>query len=538
MNRLFSTANGRRPLAPAFINRLDNWLLLNYPTLWATRAHLFLWYALIGYALITGTFWILPDDPRTRSSLEEHQVVVGLLAALGIILWLIYLLRFNTFKRYGQPNTLAPGLQLLVFWAVFFIAGFSIMIPAYVEKYRAESAYTPDELTDAINQINYCVNVVEHEYNPVNLEADTVLFVATQEEAIYRINVNDSYQKSTTQVTDSLKDTVYTISLLHLYRNHVTWEPIGNKDEWLQREDTLVLLGDTGLVHYSWYNIIYMSENNSPDYSSVRPLRAYQLYYLVYKQKTVSETEALNTLNKLSLKYASIPIMNDYGDDTVYRKSNATETEYDFEYYGNNIINRYLFEYRYNLNEIDTAIERIERRMYRFERTDFLTLHLLVLTYLSLALALALVAFRHSSLKTFAAAFLTGIVLSVVTGVGLALFNARTEGVLITILVYIISFHAFSLGIFRARKRSLWQGISLQLSVYSVYFIPLLCVGLYYTRLHAQYPYYDDDRYDYLFVNESLHYIYAQWAGVALLLGLMLLFYGRMYKKWFAQPEE
>jgi hypothetical protein len=538
MNRLFTIANGRRPLAPAFINRLDKWLLLNYPTLWATRVHLFLWYALIGYAVIYGTFRILPDDPRHRSSLEEHQVVVGLLAALGIILWLIYLLRFNTFKRFGQPNPLAPALQLLLFCCVFFIASFSIMLPAFVEHQSARSEYTADELTDAVNQINYCVNVVEHEYNPVQIYPDTVIFVATEDEARERNNINNSYSNATEEVADTLSDTTYTISLRHLYREHVSWEPIGNKDEWLQREDTLVLLGDSGLVHYKWFNIVYVHENQSPDYSSVRPLSAYQLYHLIYKKKTVSEEEALNTLNKLSMKFAGMPIWNDYGPESNYRKHADSISVPKLIEYQEDIWESYLFDYRYNLSGIDKAIENIERRMYRFERRDYVSTMCLVSGYLSLALSLILLMFRHSSLKTFAATFLTGIVLAVATSVGLALFRVHTEGVLITILVNIIAFHAVALGLFGARKRSLWQGIALQLSVYSVFFIPLIGMGLYYLRLRRLYPDHYNTTYNVLFVNEQLHYEMAQWAGLALLLVMMFLLYGRMFRKWYAQPEE
>ncbi|MCA6363994.1 MAG: hypothetical protein IM638_13220 [Bacteroidetes bacterium] len=536
MNRLFSTANGRRPLAPAFINRLDKWLLLNYPTLWATRVHLFLWYALIGYAVIYGTFWILPDDPRTRSSLAEHQVVVGLLAALGIILWLIYLLRFNTFKRFGQPHTLAPALQLLLFWAVFFMAGFSILLPAFVETQSARSEYTPDELTDAVNQINYCVNVAEHKYNPVQLGRDTVIFVASETEARKKVIQNEHYRNNNMLVGDTLNDTV--IDVQSRYRTNVTWEPVDNKDGWLQREDTLVLLGDSGLVHYRWFNIMYVSENQSPDYSSVRPLTAYQLYHLIYKKKTVSETEALSTLNKLSLKFAGIPIRNDYGPESNYRKRTDSLYVPPLNEYQEDIFDSYLFDYRYNLSAIDNAIENIERRMYRYERSNFLFTNCLVLAYVSLALSLILLMFRHSSLKTFAATFLAGTVLAVTTGVGLALFNARTESVLITILVYIVAFHVFSLGLFGARKRSLWHGITLQLSVYSVFFIPLIGVGLYYRYLHNNYPDNFNSPHDVLFKNESFHYALAQCGGLALLLGLLLLLYGRMMRKWYAQPEE
>ncbi|MCU0434937.1 MAG: hypothetical protein MUC87_15885 [Bacteroidia bacterium] len=537
MNRLFATANGRRPLAPAFISRIDKWLLLNYPTLWATRIHLFLWYAIIGYAVIYATLLILPDDPHKRSNVVMRQAIVTLLATLGLILWTIYLLRFNTFKRFGQPHALVPGLQLLLFWCMLFIAGFTFVIPPFVEKQKTDAKYTDNDITYAVNQINYCINVLEHEYNPVELSGDTILFTATYEEANSLNRQNDNYRLAPDIDADSISDSTGSISLSARYRPDVRWEPADMKDEWLNSGDTILLLGDSGLVHYIWKNIIYINVKSSGDYSSVRPLTAYQLYHLIYRQKTVSNAEALKTLDSLILKFTGHSLTMEYELKLKQREQSNRGWDYDVNEASNFITNYNVFDFTYHLNEIENAIRYIEMRKYRFERNDYLMWIAVATGYITLALSLLLVAFRHSTLKTFAAALLSGVVISVVTGVALAIVNARPPAIMLTIVIWVMFFHAASLFLYRMRKRSLWTGIALQLAVYSVFCIPICLVTYYYESLHQIYNRYDE-RYSELYVNEDFQRFLAQWAGLGLLLVMMFLVYGRMFRKWYSQPEE
>lgn len=542
MSRLFSTTNGRRPLAPAFINRIDKWLLLNYPTIWATRIHLFLWYALIGYALIYATFFILPDDPRTRSYVELRMVITGLLSGLAIILWMIYLLRFNTFKRYGQPNALVPGLQFLLFFLMFSLAGFTILIPPLAEKHNADSAFTTDELVNDVNNANYLINVLEHENNPVNIVPDTVLFVKTQDlaDSLYRLNqfYIDMEQKRMEAEelllnNDSSSAELFDTTSFPKSRM-VRWEPDSLRQSIITGRDTVTLIGDSGVVLYTWENIIYVNHDESPNYSETRAMTELDLYNTIYKYKRlIPKEKAISEYTRIANKYLTEPfVYSAMHDSDMYH---ALHDDVRADYY---MSPYHVISYCYLYSEIENSVDDIESRKYWFEGRGHLSAVVLSVLYVSMILSLLLLAFRHSTLRTFAVTLLAGVVIAIINGVILAFFRASETKVLLAIAGWILGLLVAAFTISTSRVRSLWKGIAMQLSLYGIYFLPLLFIGAYYKYLHHVYGYGFKDEYRYLYVNEDLHYEMAQYGGAALLLAALFIVYGRLFRIWYSQPEE
>ena len=116
----------KRPLTPRFLDRLDRHLLLNKPEIWSTRTHLVLYYSFLFVALLTGLALIAPDDPRKDSSWESWTVPVALLSFIAFVVWIIYLLRFNVFKRFGARR---PTERLVNFVLYFINIGCFIFFP-------------------------------------------------------------------------------------------------------------------------------------------------------------------------------------------------------------------------------------------------------------------------------------------------------------------------------------------------------------------------------------------------------------------------
>ena len=91
----------KRPLATAFIEKLDANLLLNKPATWSTRVHLVMYYCGLFILTLIAIGFLFPNDPRERTNNHIWSTLLSVATAIALVVWLIYLLRFNVFKRFG-----------------------------------------------------------------------------------------------------------------------------------------------------------------------------------------------------------------------------------------------------------------------------------------------------------------------------------------------------------------------------------------------------------------------------------------------------
>ncbi|HUP14398.1 MAG TPA: hypothetical protein VM187_19380, partial [Niastella sp.] len=122
---------------PGFLKRAEQKLLLNKPGIWSTRAHLVVYYGVLFLLVLTALCFFEPNDPRDYSTTEAWIAFVSIISGVALIIWLIYLLRFNVFKKYGNIHPL-HGLVtfLLYFIATGILVSFSYVHPI-VESVRA-----------------------------------------------------------------------------------------------------------------------------------------------------------------------------------------------------------------------------------------------------------------------------------------------------------------------------------------------------------------------------------------------------------------
>src|SRR3954467_529803 len=113
-----------RPLLPGFLKRAEQKLLLNKPGIWSTRTHLVLYYGILFIAGLTGLCFLENSDVKERSTTSYWVGFVIIIAIIALTVWLIYLLRFNVFKKYGQLHP----LYMLATFGLYFISVGTIVL--------------------------------------------------------------------------------------------------------------------------------------------------------------------------------------------------------------------------------------------------------------------------------------------------------------------------------------------------------------------------------------------------------------------------
>ncbi len=499
--------NNKRPFAPGFINRLDKNLLLNKPDTWSARTHLVLYYGLLFIILLGAIRFLVPDDPRTDSNVFAWSFLVSVLAAIGVIVWLIYLLRFNVFKRFGKP---AAGDKLKTFLLYFLsiaVMVAAIYVPSFIETVQANRAYTSNEIVNDVNAINLAICRLNYDSLPRVWEADTLLVTNNKDETTYD-------EEGRAIVAGHSEDYSEIDTAAFAFRK--------------ADADSLVQLNDSLYIVYKCPDYNFVNGHGSSFHASVGELSTIDIYNKVFRKQEVFDKEKTRAqlLQRLQ-KYNP-------GKDaavTVYGYEGQVETggEYSRSRMNNN----------YDLPRVNRSINNITDRKYRWEGLT-LRLFLRSFYYVTFCLALMVFIFRHTSVKTFFLSVLSGIILFMLTALASVMIRAEGgSGILLCCIFYWLVFLALALTVYKTRVRLAVTGIGLNLLVFFTAFIPLLLTGLYYQLLK------DADRreinyvYDFKkYSNEDLHYFYAEILGALLLLILIETVFKQLYRKWYALPED
>lgn len=502
--------NTRRPLAPAFISRFDNWLLRNYPDIWSLRTHLLLYYGLLAYLVLGALCWLVPDDPRTESHAAVWSACAGLLSGIALVVWLIYLFRFNVFKRYGQ---LASGDRLRTFLSYFIsfvLFALFVMIPPFVDKVRTELLYPQEEVVQDINEINLYINILEKGNFPINFYYDTLQVVATQEEA-NRLSMNKPIELQHTE---------------YIEKSQMEWR-LSNGDSVKQiASGKYVLITMTPLNFIS--KPVYYYGEKTETYNSVR------LYDLVYKKKVLlGNDEVAHRLDVLKKKYYH----------TTESGISYNGYDYDMPVIDQENLMDHL-DNKYDLREIRTSLYHIHRRERMFRPRDT-EVFVRAIGYFALAATLLLFAFRHTTIKTFFVSILAGVILAIITGLIIAFIRFDEIVAAVLMIVYFVIFLVLALSIPFSKKRSLVKGVALNFALILTFPIPVICVALYYSWVRMQYYgygylYYTGDNSEYIdkIANREWHFHLAEYVGIPVLLVMVGFVFSGLYRKWYAQPEE
>jgi len=497
----------KRLLVPRFLQELDDKLLRNKPGTWAARTHLVIYFAFL-FALLTAAFcYFVFFDAKQDSNIVSWNVFVGLIAFIGFVFWLIFLLRFNVFKRYGNRF----AIDSLKDFSLYFIAIGAMtgvcFVPSAVETYRANQQFGNEEIVNDINELNVSACKLEYGLLPFTWEPDTFRVVPKLP--------NSPVNEETTVVVET--DTV-----LSEEPGDVTYkyELIDTADLRIKimGADSLLKINDTMYVFYDCPDYTFVSSYAADEYTTAKLLSSVDIYYNTIKNYVQPDrTALLKRMEEFRVKYA-VSSPYEYGD-----------------FYDNNEKARYDNKIRkkYDLSRISNGIDNVVMKKYDWVKNwdDYLR----VFYYITLVFTLLVFIFRHSTVKTFFLSVLTGVLLSIITALIMAVSYSRGSSVLSFMIFYYAVFIVLALSIFGVRVRKAVQGIGLNLFVFMTAFIPWIFVAL---NKDMKEPRSYVEGLTFKPINWSLYFLLAEIAGTVILLILVHTLFKKLYRRWYAAPEE
>lgn len=498
--------SNKRPLVPPFLNRFDHYLLTNKPEAWSARTHLVAYYGLLFIAVLAFLSFIIPNDPRSDSPAPYWVGFVVVISIIALVVWLIYLLRFNVFKRYGNITPLSRLATFgLYFGAVGIFALFPLVMP-YVESFRANKAYGNREITDDINALNIKICQLEYDSLPHKLKADTIVVV------------NKLPQYRNLPAMDD--DEMITVTPSRPYGRRMV--DTGALAFEIRGADSSTRLNDSTWVLYNSKEYIFVRSYTANTYARHAIYSDYDLYQKVFRNYSPPNRQAVRTeLYRLLDKYRlglEKTQSYEYGD-----------VEKD--------MHRKIIE-KYDLYDVEHSIDNITERKYRWRRenTEWM---IRLCYYAALIITLLVFIYRHSTRKIFFLSMLVAILLTILTSLIGAYFTPQESSIYLWLMAYTVLFFAVSLFSFRTRIRHVVTGIGINLFVLMVVSFPLCLVAYYYRNIVEKNRLLPEPQY--VYIDEETRYrsiLYAEIAGLLLLLILLAAYIPKVYRKWYALPEE
>lgn len=487
-----------RPLVPSFIKKIDRKLLLNSPSVWSTRTHLVLYFSVLFAAIVSLFCLLIYRDARVGSGTEILIGFLTLISFIGFIFWLIYLLRFNVFKRYGNWIT-GDGIRTFALFFVNILALVAIpFIPLYIESAMANKQYTAEELVNDINELNINANRLEYDLLPTYWKMDT-LRIVTRSYTIDRVS------KDTIWESVGPSDNVY--------NGNTKYATEKDKDIDLANADSIIKKNDSLYYLYTAPDYTPVSCYTLNNFSSVKIKNNLAIYNEAIKNYTKPDREALTKRMKLL--------------EQKYHTS-----EFDYQYYGDiETEHTQIISKKYKLRDINNTIDTIANKKYQWKDALPISLHLMF--YFTLVLSLLVFIFRHSTVKTFFLSLLATVILSILTSLFIVMTSGNVDTLFILFILYFIIFAILGFSTISAKTRSIIQGIGLNLFLFGLPFMPLV-ITAYYFEIKDR-----ENRYgNYIYTDRTPYYIAAEIIGFALLLILIEPLFKRLYKAWYATPEE
>jgi hypothetical protein len=494
----------KRFFSPRLLNRFDNWLLLNKPETWSARTHLVIYYGSMFILILAAICFIFPDNPKSDTGAGNWALFTSIITLLALVVWLVYLLRFNVFKRYGNSG---PVDRLKTFLLYFIAAGMIMLIPFVeptVETIRADMAYGDEEIVNDINSINIKITQLEHDSLDNKWGRDTFKVVDTVRG--HHLMPVDEDEIATTTITDVETPGVIRVIDSIIFRSK------------MRNEDSSERVNDSVWVFLSCPDYRWIKAYSADMYTDIDLMTSRDIYDSVvanFRRPDVGATSG--ELHRLVNKY--------YYDHNDYYDNDRT------------LPRRYVdrIPYKYSANKVERSFDNIIDRKYRWcgmsGRMLFNTFF-----YITLVLSLLVFLFRHSTVKTFFFTLLAICVITILSALILAFgrYDGSGSSFFSLVLFYFIIFAVLSFTAWSSKTRNIVTGIGINLFVAVLPFVPMLITGLYNAIQEEKYRGIPG-------VNVADHqwdYFYAQILGPLLLLVLLPTYIHKVYRRWYALPED
>jgi hypothetical protein len=511
----------KRLLVPFFLQRFDDKLLRNKPNTWAARTHLVVYFAALFALVLTAFCYLVFFDAKQYNNTGGWVTFVGLIAFIGFIFWLIFLLRFNVFKRFG--NWFAwDGLKGFTLYFINIGAMVAVcFIPSAVETFRANQQFTSEEIVKDINELNTSACKLEHNLLPLKWSADTSDIV--EKIAMVAPVYNDNDDAIVDKATDTVVEVMNKANIQaqgHYKRNHTLIDTAALRAK-IAETDSVVKVNDSLYIFFKCPSYVFVSAYKVNGHSKAKTLSSAEIYRSTLKNFQKPDRAALlKKMEQLKIKYAADSRYSYYDYDETYNNNDSYEIK---------------IRKKYSLAKISNGLNNIVTKKYAW--VDDWPIYLRLFYYISLVLTLLVFIFRHTTVKTFFLSVLTAVLLMIITGLLMVISNGSEASVFSFIIVYYVLFGALALSIFGSNVKKAVQGIGLNLFLFATPFIPVVFVALNKAMMYRQYNepgYYNTSTVN----NTALYFLIAEIAGSLILLILLQPLFRKLYRKWYSAPEE
>lgn len=527
---------------PSFLHRIDNYLLKNKPAVWSTRIHFVAFFTAVVTGVLLALLLFVNKDPRESSDELTWVLLISILVILSVVIYLMYLLRFNVFKRFGEWDTKDSLFSFLFFMLTFAGIYFWGAIPSITEYVIANNKYNYEELINDQNRYNTSIAVVEKDSLKFYVAVDDTVVLDTTAN-VYDRNVDNSDETTTyveataspaVQVSKNAERETLTATpprKTTIYRDSAQYYNM------LQQSDSVRVLSDTSFVEYiipdfrfcgqQSYSSRYNRGSDEPDSIEWSNLR------LFYEVLDAVKTQQKDTCNAIIARIQNKYLIHEDREDSSVRSFDLYTLKYKKEY--NKPSYSEYINYKHYTSGIENRIDHIRDRKRQWNSTHTSQkLHLLF--YLSMFSALFLWMFRHNHRKPFFLSFLVGGLLFLFSSIFMILTNSHTDGFFFLAAFYYLLFTVIALFILRLKTQKNLPLISLNFIVLTTFSIPVFCVSVWY-RNQERYNLTEDARNS--LELKFQHYLaLSEYIGFALLILGIYFVFSRLYKKWIALPEE
>lgn len=532
----------------SFIKNYTNKILKCKPDSWTTRWPWVLFFGIVFHITLGAVVLVTEWDVRYDTQYEYWVSFISIFMVLALVFYLIYLLRFNVFKRFGKLSKWHYlGTFISYFGTIAIIVSWGYN-PTAITASTARMQYDEKVIAKDINRINVLINTLEYDSIPhLWTRRKVVLDTSVKGQNYYNDDHygGSAYEYAQDAVTDYEEDE-YTG---YIYKTDTHYEDrrISHKDSMsfynMLATDSVQVINDTSYYRFFSADYTYVTNYHAffNNHTETELDKVALFHKTVEHKPIIKNKEALQKELYTLIKtywaegYDEYGYKHPYHEPGMYKASDRSITcPLDYKLY---------IRKKYSLEDFDEGIKNISNRYYMWEWKNIDVL-VYPMFYISMALSLLLFLFRHNRKKSFFYSILAGVLLFILTVTFLALSNSNSEIVLVIMLVYYTIFGIIAFGIFKAKRKTMLQDIAKNFFIYFTPILPLVITALYYdikkdifraNHLSSSPDY--SELYSQAFKYQDIALIGSQFAGFILFLFLLHFVFSKMLRKSYALPE-
>ncbi len=544
---------GLQQLVPGFLQRLDNYLLKNKPAVWSSRIHKMLFFTGILNIFFFILLLFINNDPRVKSSEVTWIILLSIIIIITIVVFCIYLFRFNVMKRFGEWSSKDSLLSFIFYFVIFFFIYSLGFLPSITEYLQANTKYNYKELADDQNQYTKAIALLHKDSLDFSVSVNDTIVLITDtayytKRSRYQNTTDYNYEDVTTAV-EVATITSDEASPATVKRRELYYKDSSEYNTLLEETDSLVVLSDTSFIRYTLPKFNFLSEyqtgrqnNMEHQYKNVDPENEesydhtlwsdLEIYHELMKDFNKNNTSQYNAIiQKIQYKYLLAEDISEFSPNNyrlfIMKRSYSYNNSY-FSYLQN----------KYYCNEIDNNISNILHRKAQWEPSEC-SFKMSIWYYLSIISAIFLWLFRNNTKKSFFLSFLIAGLLLLVSSIFVIIMDFKELGIYVLILFYFLFFLGVSLNISKLRIQRVLPAIATNFIVSVTLFIPLYLVYfIFYLKEEALINRNNYYALQEIYHNRMAYMAYVEYVGLALLLVMIYFVYSKLYKKWIALPDE